>query len=448
MFKKFFKFFGKDLNKQEIEKFSLLSLAFFFIVGGYWLLKTLKDGFFFNFVGGNYQPKAKMLSLVAITILVPIYSKLVDYFHRHQLFYIIGSFYAIYFGLVSIFLLFPFDTPGTSYYKFIKIIAWTSYILIESFGSIMVALFWSFVASTTDTSTAKKGYFLIIAGAQLGAIIGPFLSWHANFFGLPLLFFIATLCIIAVMLVIKHFHKIIPQNLLIGSKYDKRPKEKTGFWEGLKLVFTRSYLFGVFLLVAFFEAVTTIVDYQMKMQAQALPQYATKESLTSFMGMFGMSTNFLAFIMALFGTGFLIQKLGIRVSLLVFPISIGMAISVLYTFIKLDFLSAQNMLWLTFGVVILAKGLSYALNNPAKEVMYIPTSRDAKFKAKGWIDMFGARGSKALGSGFNEFLKRTPQVLLYTGTILSLGLIGIWIVIAYFVGNKYHRLVKEGRIVK
>jgi ATP:ADP antiporter, AAA family len=448
MFKKFFSFFGKDLNEQEIDKFSLLALAFFFTVGSYWLLKTLKDGFFFNSVGGDYQPKAKMLSLIAISILVPIYSKLVDYFHRHQLFYIIGSFYATFFGLVSILLLFPFDTPGTFYHSFIKIVAWATYILIESFGSIMVALFWSFVASTTDASSAKRGYFLIVAGAQLGAIVGPFLAWNAQTLGLPLLFFIATLCIVALMLVIKHFKKTMPQDLLIGSKYDKRPEEKTGFMEGLKLILTRSYLFGLFLLVAFFEVVTTIVDYQMKMQAHSLPQYATKEGLTSFMGMFGMSTNLLAFIMALFGTGFLIKKFGVRISLLIFPVSIGIAISILYTFIKLDFLSAQNMLWVTFGVVIVAKGLSYALNNPAKEVTYIPTSRDAKFKSKGWIDMFGARGAKALGSGFNEFLKRTPQVLLYTGTILSLGLIGIWIMVAYFVGNKFHRLVKEGKIVK
>ncbi len=312
----------------------------------------------------------------------------------------------------------------------------------------MIALFWSFVASTTDAASAKRGYFLIIAGAQLGAIIGPFLSWNAHLLGLPLLFAIATLCIVAVMLVIRHFRMVMPEDELIGGKQDLPSERKTGFFRGLKLVTTRPYLFGVFLLVAFYEIVTTIVDYQMKMQAQALPEYATREGLTSFMGMFGMATNVLALVIALFGTGYLIKKFGIRVSLLVFPIAIGVSISVLYGFIKLDLLTGQNMLWLTFGVVVIAKGLSYALNNPAKEVVYIPTSRDAKFKAKGWIDMFGARGAKAMGSGFNEFLKRTPIALLYYGTILSLGLVSIWVVIAFFVGNKFHRLVKEGKIVK
>ncbi len=448
MFTRFFRFFGKDLSSNEVQKFSLLSLAFFFTIGSYWLLKTLKDGFFFNVVGGIYQPRAKMLSLIVISIFVLIYSKLVDLFHRHQLFYIIGSFFAIYFGFVSILIIFPFGDIGSFYFKFIQIIGWITYVMVESYGSIMVALFWSFVASTTDTQSAKRGYFLIIAGAQLGAITGPFLAWNATTFGLPILFAFATGCILLVILVIKKFMLVMPKDELIGGQQDLRPEKKTGFFEGLKLTLTRPYLFGVLLLVIFFEIVSTIVDYQMMIQASGLPEYASKEALTSFVGMFGMATNGLALVMALFGTGYLIKKMGLRFCLLAFPVSIGIAISILYFFIRLNVLAPKNLLWVTFLVVIIAKGLSYALNNPAKEVMYIPTSRDAKFKAKGWIDMFGARGAKALGSGFNEFLNQTPEVLLYFGSIVSLGIIGIWIVVAYFMGNRFNRLIKSGKIIK
>jgi AAA family ATP:ADP antiporter len=152
--------------------------------------------------------------------------------------------------------------------------------------------------------------------------------------------------------------------------------------------------------------------------------------------------------MALLGTGYLIKRFGLRFCLLAFPIALGSSILILYGFISLNFISPQNLLWFTFTVMIIAKGLSYALSNPAKEVMYIPTSRDAKFKAKGWIDMFGARGAKAIGSGFNEFLKASPQILLYYGTILSLGLVGVWVGIALFVGNSFRKLIKEGKIIK
>jgi len=80
----------------------------------------------------------------------------------------------------------------------------------------------------------------------------------------------------------------------------------------------------------------------------------------------------------------------------------------------------------------IANSLSYALNNPAKEIMYIPTSRDAKFKSKGWIDVFGARSAKAAGSTFNEFLRHSSNILL-CGTVASLGLIVGWVLVALFV---------------
>lgn len=436
-----------DLTSKEIKKYGILAIAFFFTVGSYWLLKTLKDGFFFNIVGGEYQPKAKMLSLVVMSVAVIIYSKLVDTFRRHKLFYIIGSFYATFFlaitTIVAIYTYFPQQINLT----FLKGSAWASYFLIESFGSIMIALFWSFVASISDTLSAKRGYSLIVASGQFGAVLGPFLSWHAERIGIPILFGIATLSTVIIMFIIKYFIKIIPKRELIISDQKEAIKTKPGFWEGLKLLLTKPYLLGIFGIVAIYEIVTTIVDYQMKMQAQGLPQYSTTESLTSFMGVFGMSANGIALLMALFGTGYFITHLGLRKSLLIFPTCLGGAIAILCAFVSYGGLSPSSTLWLTFGVVIIAKGLSYSLNNPAKEILYIPTSKDAKFKTKGWIDMFGSRGAKAAGSTFTNLLKHSPTLLLYFGSLISMGLIGIWLFIAIFVGQKFHKLTKENKII-
>lgn len=44
------------------------------------------------------------------------------------------------------------------------------------------------------------------------------------------------------------------------------------------------------------------------------------------------------------------------------------------------------------------QGLTYALNEPCKEMLYLPTSDAIKFKAKGWIDVFGSRCAKGVGS--------------------------------------------------
>ena len=46
--------------------------------------------------------------------------------------------------------------------------------------------------------------------------------------------------------------------------------------------------------------------------------------------------------------------------------------------------------------------MGYALNGPSRELLYVRTSGDIKFKAKSWIDMFGTRGAKAVGSVVNN----------------------------------------------
>ena len=448
MVSRIIKFFWPALSGEEIKKYGLLALAFFFTIGAYWLLRPLKDGLFFNVVGGEYQPMAKILSVFVVGFLVIVYSKLVDMVEKHKLFYIIGSIYTVLFTAIAVSISLSKNYPELISPTFLKGIGWSTYLIIESFGSIIVALFWSFTSSVSDPESSKKAFPLVIAGAQVGAIVGPYVAWHhAERLGLPCLFVIGALSIICLLFTIKRFMKVIPSSEQVGDKEAAatRTKPKTGFLEGIKLILTKPYLFGILMVVSIYEIVGTIVDYQMKMQAKAI--YTTQESLTSFMGLFGMAANGLALVLALFGTAYLMKRFGLTFCLLTFPVCLGMAIAGLYSFVKFGSMDPGTLLWITFGVMMIAKGLSYALNNPAKEMMYVPTSKDAKFKAKGWIDMFGSRSSKALGSGFNNFLKASPMLLLTTGTLISMGLIGFWIVAALLVSKKYNSLVKNNQIV-
>lgn len=445
MFPRLISLFWPDLSDQEIQKFSLLSLAFFFIVGPYWLLKPLKDGFFFKVVGKNMQPSAKIVSVLVVALLVMIYSRLVDIFEKHELFYIIGSFFATIFGSISFFIF----LRNSGFYVntfLVKAVAWISFMMIESFGSIVVALFWSFVASITDPLSAKRGYPLVITVGQIGAIGGSLFAFQANILGLPFLFSLVGLSIVVFMFVIRRFINVSSKNLKweVGRHVESEDNRSTGFLEGLRLLLSKPYLFGIFLVVASYEVVGTIVDYQMKSQASEI--YSSEEAMTSFLGIFGIATNGLAFIMAAFGVAYFMKRFGLTFCLLAFPISLGLAVSGLYHLIMSEITSHQALLWTIFGVMTVAKGLSYALNNPSKEIMYIPTSKDAKFKSKVWIDVFGARSAKAAGSTFNEFLRHSSNILMY-GTVVSLGLIGIWVLVALFVSEKFNRLVREGRIV-
>jgi AAA family ATP:ADP antiporter len=82
--------------------------------------------------------------------------------------------------------------------------------------------------------------------------------------------------------------------------------------------------------------------------------------------------------------------------------------------------------------------------------MYIPTSKAAKFKAKGWIDLFGGRAAKAGGSAVNNVLAKMSSAfqMVQVGSLMSLGIIGIWIIAAFGVGTTFNKLTKEGKIIE
>lgn len=62
-----------------------------------------------------------------------------------------------------------------------RVVGWLSFVAIESYGSLAVALFWAFTNATVDLEAAKASYGLVIAGAQIGAILGmsPERTWES-----------------------------------------------------------------------------------------------------------------------------------------------------------------------------------------------------------------------------------------------------------------------------
>ena len=464
MFTQMVHYFYPDLKREEIKKFGLLALTFFFTIGAYWALRLLKDVIFFKYAfpsdlgwlpnqGALFQPQAKKWSIVVVIALVAVYTKLIDMFEKHKLFYILCTAYAILFTAITI-VLFAQATLGDAYLgkTVLATMGWVSYFAIESFGSILVAFFWSFTSSITVTDAAKRGYPLIIAGAQVGAILGSALNWFSSVFAPWKLFAVCTLSVVAIMAVISYFMRVIPEEQRVGNKAaHATEKEKEGFFEGLfagvRLLLTRRYLLGILIVSTFYEVVNTIVDYQMKAQAGMHPYYADKAHFQEFLSMYGMATNTLALFMALLGTSYLIKRFGLIFGLLFFPTGLGLALGGLYMFFQ-GSPTPSALLWATFGVMMLAKGISYAVSNPTKEMMYIPTSKDVKFKAKGVIDTLGSRAAKAGGSQVSDMFKHSLADLMTYGTLLSFGLIGIWFAAALFVGRKNAKLTSEGKIVE
>ena len=460
------RYFWPGIRRSEIRRFTLLAIVFACLLGAFWMLRLMKEAVFFKIAfpaslgwapekGRLLQPIARTLSLVVVTACIFIYSKLVDNFRRHQLFYIIGTFYTLLFGSMSLFLFIRTWLGDAVIGKMaLASFGWTSFLIIESFGAIVIPLFWAFVNSVTTERSAKTGYPLIIAFGEAGAVGMSALNIFACRIGnVWPLFMAATVFLATSVLAFYYFINTTPKEQLLGNEAaraisKKRAGKFSGFFGGLSMLFTRPYLMGVFVIVAICEVASTIIDYQLNCQASVYPQYSSEVGFLKFLGIVGVCVNGLTLLLALFGTTRLMKNFGLRFCLLVYPVCLSVALTLIFLLYRFGAPTPTHMLWATFVTLITVKGLSFAVNNPAKEMMYIPTSKAAKFKAKGWIDMFGGRSSKMVGAQISNQLKHNLGALMFYGTLISLGLTGLWIIAAILVGRKHHQLVKDGKIIK
>ena len=451
----FTRLYGK-MTKDEKVRLFWLAATLFFIIGGYWLLRSIKDPIIATINGVEAIPKAKMLSVVVVTVGVGVYNELYDRFQPYQLFYIIGGFYTGLFAIIGMLLLHPVYGISNTEADPTRFLGWVSYCAIESFGSIGVTNFWAFANSVYDLERAKKSYGLLIACAQLGSVSGPTLVTQAAFIGIPGLYFCGAGCmglmVLMVFFYVQRFgtgadgSEMITLSDTAGTAGNKpAKKEKAGILEGLYLVAKYSYVQGITAISCIFMVEVTILDYAMKVLAKDKfsnehpdDPIAATEAFAQFMGYFGQATNTLSFCLSLFGTSAVIRTLGLQKTLLLFPSLLLGAGAFIYSAPSLE---------LVFIMMLALKALSYALNNPCKELLYQPTSKAVKFKAKSWIDIFGQRGAKALGSVVTNFYADSSSSLLSNGMMISMGLSAGLLYVSHLIGGKFTALMSSGTIV-
>jgi len=454
------RFFWGDLTSDEMKKFGILSAIFFLIIGAYWTLRVMKDAQFAMLVGYKYQPYAKMVSLVFVICAVLFYNKLISILKRKTLFYSLTTFYGITFLIIAYFIAQQTGSGAATtiaspsalsgMFSFIpgKFLGWFTYCFLESFGSIIVALFWSFVASTTTTDSAKRGYGMVVASGQVGLLIGTLVvAKYVKAIGIGTLFGIGGLLICLIPFFVKLYVSSVPMQTEQEAQATNKPK--TGMLEGLRLIISKPYIAGLLVVTTMYEIINTIVEFQMGMCIDRIypASLDAGAAFAWFKAWNGFSVGVLSLTFALLGTSFFMRKFGLRFCLIAFPTTIGITIATLFAFY---ITGASNfiLMWAFFVAVVIFKGLSYTLNNPTKEVMYIPTSKDVKFKAKSWIDAFGNRTAKGAGAVVTGSLGAALPTLLMFGTGISLTIVIFWLFIASKVGNQFNRLQAENKIIE
>src|SRR5579863_9517697 len=393
---------GNFESTEELKKFGILALIFCGIIAIYWALRPMKDSIFNAMIGMEWQPYAKGLSLFIIFPIVILYSKLVDMFPRHKVFYFLTGLY----GAIALVMFFCFSDPSIGLANTVKsparIIGWVWYIWVESFGSLMVALFWAIVTDITSPDSAKRGFPLVALFGQVGNMIGPWIL-NAKRLGFtssaPVVGILAGLlfCIGFMFWIFMH---VTPASQLKGyqAEGEKEVESEPGFFEGLKLLVTQGYLLGLFLIITIYEVIVTVLDFHFKMSVSMV--FTSEAEVGAYLASYATMTGVVSTLCVLFGINSIQRVLGMRASLLMLPVLTAVAVLL----IKFN----PQSLIIGFWIMVFSKAVNYALNQPTLKQLYIPTTKDTKYKAQAWIEMFGGRLSKGSGSLINTW--RAPLV--------------------------------------
>lgn len=444
-------------EKEECKKFLRMGLFFAIIVGVYWTMRPLKDAIFIHLVGRLMLPYAKTISLLGMLPLVMCYTKLLGRTSKERMFVIVPAFYGVAmfcFAGAMLYAQAPVEQiAARSWLPYLatQALGYLFYLFVESFGSLVTAaLFWSFAADTTDPSSAKRGFPFVYALGQIGGIVCPY-----TIGGLPHRCGLSTdavslaclaLLILLIIPAVRYFLRATPPHLLVSFRGNKSvdSEKESGFFEGLKLLLRHRYLLGIFAANFIYEVIVTIFDFNFKIAAG---ERYSGVALSHYLSMYGSSVNVVSLLCLLLGISNVTRYLGVGFALAAMPIIVGWAL--------FGFLTCDNLGFL-FIIMVGSKAINYALNGPALKQLYIPTTPDVRFKAQAWIETFGSRASKEAGSVFNMLLAPLQNIFgsaigrtyyMMFSACLGFPLLGIWLVVALFLGRSFKKAVDGERSV-
>ena len=183
-------------------------------------------------------------------------------------------------------------------------------------------------------------------------------------------------------------------------------------------------------IVGIYEIVSTIIDFQF---TSTILHYVDGSARGQHFANVFAFTNVVSLLVQLFLTGFVMQRFGILVALLVSPLVLLGASGI--------FMLAPVLLVGSF-LNTADNGFSYSINQSARESLYVPTSVEEKYKAKAFIDMFVQRFAKAVAVGITLLI--TSHFHDFDGvrwlSLINVVLILVWIYAVFVAGKHLKKL--------
>jgi AAA family ATP:ADP antiporter len=422
-----------EVHNGEGGRLLLLVFNVFLILTAYYVMKPVREALILAQPGGaEIKSYSMALQAVLLVFLVPVYGKLATWLPRRRL---INSVTAFFIACLPLFYLaaeqgWPVGIPF--------------FLWIGIFSLMVIAQFWAYANDIYTPDEGKRLFALIAFGASLGAVFGSFISGRL----IGVLGVHAMLMLAAV---------ILAMNLVVFNVIDLRERSRSraraggeadariGHGSAFGLVLRNRYLLLIAVMILLLNWVNATGEYILSsiVQRAAEDRVAAGELsradegayIGSFYARYFQVVNIVGMLLQLFVVSRVVKHLGVAVAVCVLPvIALGsyVAAALLPSLVVMRWVkTAEN-------------SVDYSLQNTVRQMLFLPTTRVEKYKAKQVIDSFVVRAGDVLSSA--TVFAGTAWLALGTSQFawINVALVCAWIVVAVFVGGEFRRRAESG----
>jgi AAA family ATP:ADP antiporter len=419
----------------------LLAVNVFLLLSAYYTIRPLRAALLLPveiplpggrvMAGPEIQSYTGAILAAVFLFIVPLYSSFANRLDRMRLINSVTMFFVV--TLIGFFF-------AAQMGVFPTLVAVTFFLWVGVFNLMIVAQFWSFANDLYSPEQGKRLFAIVGVGGSVGAVGGSLIATtFIDRLGiLPLMLLGSVELLIALALTNLVHAREQRRPRAVASK-DDQPLSGSG---GFKLVLSQRYLLLIGLLTWAAQLVNTNGNYMLNetltRMAQATIAAGSTQSESQIIGSFMAGVDFWQNVLSTSIQFFLVSRIfkyiGVGGALFVLPvIAFGgyglFAFAPVLAFIRMT--------------KIVENATDYSVQNTVRRALFLPTSRDAKYKALQTIETFFWRAGDML-SGIATFVLVQWLAFSVRGfAVVNLAIVVVWLTLAAALARENRRLTAQ-----